>query len=39
LEQAAVESKSRRNSAHSGHQVYAEKATAAHHEDKNEIHV
>jgi hypothetical protein len=39
LEQAAVESKSRRNSAHSGQHVYAEKATAAHLEEKNEIRV
>jgi hypothetical protein len=37
LEHAAVESKSRRNSAHSGKRGYAEKATAAHVEGKNEI--
>ena len=39
LEQAAGESKSRRNSAHSGQQVYAEKASVAQVEGKNDINV
>lgn len=39
LEQAATESKSRRNSAHSGQQMFTEKATAAHIEGKNEVNV
>ena len=39
LEQAAEESKGRRNSAHSGQQVFAEKATASHIEGKNDASV